>query len=244
MNACHRSPLPTGSGSRQSETNRFNFVWFEHVKRSLVELNLPNLWYTNENAKHSRVVSLIKRQTKSLHRDRWLFDLANNSQCNVYRLHKLSWGMSRYLTILNTNKRVPLTKFLTRNHYLPINANMFKKQNGEVKPTTCPLCCEQAPGDEIHYLLKCSAFNKDRKRYPFLTSILPTESESEKFHKVFECDDYNVLSKLSKFIRKILSTFTPQEEEAPLEELPVRKTHVTRVGRTSTRPKYLNDFFV
>ena len=247
VSTCHGSRMQLGGGANlpSSETRRFNFIWLEHVRRTLSELNLDHVWYTDSSAKYSRIEKLIKKQSNAQFHNKWLYDIANNSQCGVYRLYKRVWGMSNYLALLDAKRRVPITKFLTRNHFLPINANRFRKADEPVKPTTCTLCPDQVTGDELHYLLHCSAFADIRKCCPTLSNEpLTVEQEIDKFGEVFASSDPTFLSKLSKFISKILDTFTPQVEDEPLIELPIRKTHVTRAGRTSVRPRHLKDFFV
>ena len=153
--------------------------------------------------------------------------------------------MSEYLTILDAKRRAAITKFLTGNHYLPINANRFKKPDEPDKPTICTFCPNKGIGDELHYLLHCKAFDKDRNYCPHLECIALSDSPaSEKFDQIFARNDPGALSKLSKFIGKILDFFTPRDDEDTLTELPVRKIHVTRAGRTSVRPKHLDAFFV
>ena len=114
----------------KSVSNSINFDWFEHVKSSLVS----HLWYTDGNAKQSHIKGIIKRRINSFYHDKWLADVVRNSQCRVYRIYKRAWGMSEYLTILDAKRRIPITKFLTGNHYLPVNANRFKKSDEPDKP--------------------------------------------------------------------------------------------------------------
>ena len=233
-----------GPSPNHSKETRFNFDWFDYVNRSLSDLKLANMWYTNGSAKYSSIERIIKRQSKANFYDKWLQDIDSHSQCGVYKLHKRTWGMSGYLNILNANRRATVTKFLTRNHYLPINANRFKKPNDPVKSELCTLCPDQAIGDELNYLFQCRAFDKVRKVCPVLSNVsLATDYEAA-FGEVFACIDHKALNKLSKFISIVLDTFTPHAEDEPLTELPIRKSHVTRAGRTSVRPKHLNDFFV
>ena len=248
INTCQGGRMQAGGGENppNSETSRFNFMWLDHVKRSLSELNLAHLWYTDGRTNSVKIVNLIKKRSKALFYEKWLYDIANNSQCEVYQLFKQTWGLSNYLTLLDAKRRVPLSKFLTRNHYLPINANRFKKSGEPDKSTMCALCPDQVPGDELHYLFHCSAFDDIRKCCPILSKNPPTTVDQAhvKFGEVFTSRDRTILSKLSKLISKILDTFTPLIEDEPLIELPIRKTHVTRAGRTSVRPKHLNDYFV
>ena len=247
MNTCHGSQIQSGGGVTTPHHNKetqFNFDWFDYVKRSLSDLKLANLWYTNCTAKYSSIERIIKRQSKANFYDKWLQDIDNNSQCGVYKLHKRAWGMSGYLNILDAKRRVTITKFLTKNHFLPINANRFKKPDEPVKSVLCTLCPDQAIGDEIHYLLHCRFFDKVRKLCPLLSNESLATDHEAKFGEVFACNDRKALTKLSKFISIVLDTFTPYAEDEPLTELPIRKSHVTRAGRTSVRPKHLNDFFV
>ena len=247
ISTCHGSRmLPQSGASLPAEPSLFNFSWFAHVKCLLSELELDYMWYTDCSANYSSIVSQIKKHSKALFYEKWLNTVANNSQCDVYRLHKRAWGLSDYLTQLDAKKRVPITKFLTRNHYLPVNANKFKKADEPAKSTVCALCTRGETGDELHYLFRCSAFDGIRKYHPILlnSNLLTVDEAKGKFGEVFTCTDSKVLSNLSIFIDEIMDTFTPEVEDEPLTELPIRKSHVTRAGRASVRPKHLNDFFV
>ena len=58
-------------------------------------------------------------------------------------------------------------------------------------------------------------------------------------------DDLQSLISLSKFISSILDRFSDYDKTIRLTELEVRKTHTTRAGRISQRPKFLmENYFV
>ena len=65
------------------------------------------------------------------------------------------------------------------------------------------ICDSRSLGDEFHYLFQCSYFENERKM------LLPKEFISNpnivKFHDLFNTDNYNVMFKVAKCCKIVLS---------------------------------------
>ena len=138
--------------------------------------------------------------------------------------------LSPYLTVLPLNLRIPICRFRTRCHNLPVCAQRFNKNVSESK-LKCPLCDLNDVGDEFHYIFKCNAFSAVRDKFiPTRFSKLPN---SIKFQELFDSSDSKTLTHLAKFISIVLESFTYEKEDSPVK---LRSTHTTRAGRISKPP--------
>ena len=129
----------------------------------------------------------------------WKSDLENSSKAFSYRIFKTEHGFEKYLDILNERDRITLTRFRTTNHRLPIETGRWL--NIDRNDRTCTLCNSNKLGDEFHYLLECSSFHDDSRRY--LGNYFTYRCNILKFRQLLQNDNVSKLRKLCTFIRTI-----------------------------------------
>ena len=83
---------------------------------------------------------------------------------------------------------------------MPIEKGQF--MNIERHGRKCPHC--NTIGDEYHYLFECIFFSDERKN--LLKPYFYTHTNTLKFSQLFN-SKYNVICKLSKFVKIIMSHF-------------------------------------
>lgn len=120
-----------------------------------------------------------------------------------YILLKDDFSFEQYLTILPRSKCIPLIKYRTANHFLPVE--MLRWQAIDISDRKCTLCDKQDTADEFHYLFICEHFESLRKIYirPYyykMPYIL-------KYKELFSSKSPLKLSKLSKFVSLIMKEF-------------------------------------
>ena len=243
-------PVLTGLQGKHTPIHRadkescYDFKWLSHLRQSLNGLGLGYL-FDQPMADPKNIALVVKRRINDVRTQVWQGEIREHPECVNYRMFKNEWGLSPYLSLLSLEQRTILTKFRTRNHYLPVCPNSHFKRKTEdsaskiVKDSHCPLCTINEIGDEYHYIFKCPAFAADRKK---LIDVRYTNRHNAlKFQELFESNDIEVLGKLAKFTHIIMSTFASDKPWSPLR---VKASCTLRSGRVTKRPLKLNDFFV
>ena len=96
-----------------------------------------------------------------------------------------------------------LTKFRTCNNRLPVNVGRYTGVNREER--ICNLCNENAIADECHVLLKCSNDDLVRWRDMYIPSYYTLRPTNFKFVELVQNTNVNILTKLSVFIKLVMS---------------------------------------
>ena len=121
----------------------------------------------------------------------------------------LSLYLSSHLTF---KERRALTKFRTSSHNLPIETDRYEGIDDR-NHRLCPLCNE-AIGDEAHYLTECSFDPFVKIRSPMLSLVcnkfpaFPTLNKTEKAVFLIDNPDVQILSQLGRVAHEIMVTFT------------------------------------
>ena len=106
-----------------------------------------------------------------------------------------------YLTMLKTSDSISLAKFRCGNHKLPIS----NRYQNDTTHSLCPLCNTGEIGDEMHYILTCSALKYERKKY--VKSHFYKRPNIIKFDKLFNSKNVSELTNLAKFTKLIMTMF-------------------------------------
>ena len=126
-----------------------------------------------------------------------------NSTCYNYRAMTVVKKNQEYLLKLPKYYATVLYKFKCSNHYLPIVKGRHLKI--PLDDRKCTLCNLNEIGDEFHYLLKCSFFSDQRKKY--LMRYYYTQPNMLKMLNLFESTDYTDMMNLAKFVDIIVRQF-------------------------------------
>ena len=119
------------------------------------------------------------------------------------KLFKENLKIESYLKILSKSSYIPLIKFRTANHKLPVEIGRWENiPHAEWK---CTLCNKNDIGDEFHYLLVCPYFATERTR--LLKPYFFRRPNILKFKSLLVCTNKIILTNVSKFVRLILNTF-------------------------------------
>ena len=126
---------------------------------------------------------------------------------------KTDFGLSFHLNSqLNFKERRALTKFRTSSHNLPVETARYEGVEDR-SHRLCPLCNE-AIGDEAHYLTECSYEPFIELRTPLLTLVnnkypnFPSLNKTDKTVHLLNNPDIQILAQVGKFAHEIMVTFT------------------------------------
>ena len=122
-----------------------------------------DLWINqNQNIpKHTR--QTVKKILIDQFVQNWHPSLNRSSKGNYYKLLKDVPSLDAYLTIIPKGLYIPLIKYRTSNHFLPIET--LRWQGIDISERKCSLCEKQDTADEYHYLLICKHFENERNLY-------------------------------------------------------------------------------
>ncbi len=136
----------------------------------------------------------------------WHNTLDTSTACHSYSDYKEKLEPEPYLTLLEGNLRIPLTKFRCSNNYLPIVTGRY--DNTPRQERLCLMCDSQEVGDEFHYLFKCSFFDNDRRIY--IDNHYLTCPNVLDMKQLLNSNDKDVLEKLSRFVSLIMKQLKPK----------------------------------
>ena len=129
-----------------------------------------------------------------------------NYQLSKSIVHEIKFGDIAVM-ILPRAKYIPLLKYRTANHFLPIET--LRWQSIDISERKCTLCDNnQDTADEFHYLFICKYFDAQRKQY-----IKPNYFRRPnilKYKDLFSSKSQEKLSNLSKFVTIIMKEFKRQ----------------------------------
>ena len=162
-----------------------------------------DLWENQSVNMHTGVHHCIKNILKDQFIQRWNQQLSNSSKGLNYSLYKTEFSFEEYLNILPRNKYLPLIKYRTANHYLPIET--LRWQSIDVSERKCRLCNAHDIGDEFHYLFVCENFKDVRHQY--INTYYFKHPNILKYKELLSSKSPLKLSKLSKFVAIIMSQF-------------------------------------
>ena len=131
-----------------------------------------------------------------------LFKYGERRKCINYRIFKNHFKLEKYLIDLPDNLRKILTKFRCRNHRLVCRLNVDATKTS--RPMRLCHYCREDIGDEYHYLLICSHFKNERKRYESKFWKRPSTFMLKKLMNDSNPDN---IQKISLFIKCILTKF-------------------------------------
>ena len=182
------------------DENTFRSKWCNKINDILNNTGLSFLW-NFDGVNSNQLKKIIKQQQLDSFSQNWNSAAYENSLCTNYRIYKTQFGFEPYLTLLDSDLRIALAKYRCGSHNLPISIEIYKPID---ERNLCPLCHDDH-GDEYHYIMTCTAFDKTRAR--FLDAKFRMKPNTIKFRELFSSPDKVVLVKLCKFIKIILHIF-------------------------------------
>lgn len=146
------------------DKNDYKSAWMNTVKTTLDQLQLGYLWDTDPNYLNpNSLKAVFDKRLNMYYREQWADNLVESSACDFYVKFKSNLKLEPYLTLLEPKFAVPLAKFRSNNHRLPIVTGRYNNIPREDR--LCKLCQYNSIGDEYHYLMTCEYFKPERDIY-------------------------------------------------------------------------------
>ena len=188
--------------------NEFNAGIYEHkwikcIKEILISVGKYNLFSSEFINNPKAVIFSIGQTLLDLYIQDWNNRISESFKGKNYSVFKNIISLEPYLIYLPRSFYLPLCKFRTGNHKLPIETGRW--ENIPLNERMCILCNLDI-GDEFHYLFKCPYFTEERVRY--LKPYFYTRPNMIKFNLLLSTKNLSALTNLSKYVDIIMKTFT------------------------------------
>ena len=181
------------------------YKWLNFIRNILISVGKVDLFnaYNIENPKSTK--SQIIKSLNDLYIQKWHSETEESSKGTNYKLFKDNQQFEAYLNILTRKSYIPLIKFRTGNHRLPVEVGRWERPKIPLHERICTLCNTNDIGDEFHYILTCPTLATERNS--LLKPYYFRRPNILKFKELLNTRNKNTLSKLSKFVELIMSKF-------------------------------------
>ena len=180
------------------------FKWINHIKEILISIGRPEMLDLKIINNPKAVKGNITKTLHDLSIQEWNAKLSESSKGRNYNVFKEQIEFESYLRLLPRQLYIPLIKFRTSNHRLPVEVGRW---NGtHYTDRKCTLCDKNDLGDEFHYLLTCPYFLTERCN--LLKPYFYKRPNIVKFKSLLSSTNRKVLANLSKFVTIIMNNFT------------------------------------
>lgn len=180
-----------------------NSKWLLCIQSIFAEVGRPDIWYSQQNCQIRTMGRLIRKILIDQNIQHWNSKASQSSKALTYFCFKQELNFEKYFTLLPRKLYLPLFKFRTGNHKLPVETGRW--DGTYISDRKCPLCSINDIGDEYHYIFKCSYFQKERSNY--LKPYYYRRPNMLKFGELLRSTNVSFLIKLSKFVEIILKAF-------------------------------------
>ena len=161
--------------------------------------------------KNCHEVDILKRKSiirycKDMYIQFWKKKITSESKMRTYILYKNNFCYEKYLDILATELRKPLTQFRISAHNLEIERGRYTRP---VTPVNQRICrrCNASTDSELHFLFECGLFTSQREQlFINLTENCPlftTLSDENKLQYLLNSEG-SALTEIAVFLKKFL----------------------------------------
>lgn len=182
-----------------------NNKWITHIKTILNHTGFYNLWINQTTITGKSTHKFIKHRLIDQFKQEWHAKLGNSSKGTTYLSFKDNIDFETYLTILPQSLRLSMFHYRTGNHRLPIETGRWRQSFVPHESRKCTLCTTNDIGDEMHYLLICPFFERNRHKY--IPVKYSTRPNMLKFNDLMNSNNEDTLINLALFMRYIMKEF-------------------------------------
>ena len=140
--------------------NGRNLKWIDFIKDILISVGRIDLFYKTVIDNSKVIKANIIQTIKDLNIQNSNSHLLDSSKGRNYALFKANTEIENYLLSLTKRTYIPLLKFRTANHKLPVKKGCW--DNVPYADIKCNLCHTNDLGDVFHYLLVYSIFDPEK----------------------------------------------------------------------------------
>ena len=180
---------------------RTNSKWLNYIKDILTSVGKPHLFYQQQIFNPNSTKNLIVQTLKDQHIQNWNSKLQESNKGRNYSIYKEDIIMEYYLKNSFKSIYVPILRFRTANHKLPVEKGRW--ENIPYEDRKCQACDKNEIGDEFHYLFTCPAFSNERTH--LIKPYYYNRPNILKLKQLMQSRNKNTLMNLSKFLKHIMT---------------------------------------
>ena len=174
--------------------------WLNY-KDIITSVGKPHLFYQQHIFKPNSTKHLIVQTLKDQHIQNWNSKLQESNKGRNYSIYKEDIIMEYYLINNFKSIYVPILRFRTANHKLPVEKGRW--ENIPYEDRKCQACEKHEIGDEFHYLFTCQAFVNERTH--LIRPYYYNRPNILKLKQPMQTRNKNTLINLSKFLKHIMT---------------------------------------
>ena len=178
------------------KNNIYSCKWILFIEKILQDVGLNYIWLSNVVTNINWLCREVQNRLQMQYIQEWNSVVHNSPKCINYQTFKTEFKMEFYISELQPKFYIPIARFRTTNHKLPIERGRW--ENIERSQRICTLCNRDEMGDEFHYLFECDFFKKTRTIY--LPKFYQRHANILKFQKLMSVRNLKLLQQLSRFI--------------------------------------------
>ena len=181
-----------------------NYKWLNHIRQILISTGRYELLSKTFIDNPKAVKVKITQTLTDLYVQEWHTKVVVSSKGRNYNIFKDNLNFEPYLKILPKNAYIPIIKYRTANHKLPVETGRW--ENTPYRERKCILCNKNDTGDEFHYLFICPFFMKER--CDLLKPYYYRRPNILKYKDLLTSRNKNILLNLAKFVKIIMNKFS------------------------------------
>ncbi|MCU7800877.1 MAG: reverse transcriptase family protein [gamma proteobacterium symbiont of Lucinoma myriamae] len=185
-------------------SGNYEHKWITSIKQILTSVGRMDLFNADFINNPRAVKRSINRTLSDIYIQEWKAKADSSSKAITYFSFKQDIKFENYLASLPRNSYLPLIKFRTGNHKLPVETGRW--ENIPLNERKCSLCNLNDIGDEFHYLFKCTYFSSERNE--LLKAYFYKRPNILKFSELLTSNNEACLKRLSKFVNIIMNKFS------------------------------------
>ena len=184
------------------EENEYKSCWIHKIKNILDSCGMSNVWENPENFNPTWIATSVEMKLKDMGRQMWHTEIERNVLCINYRLFKTEHNFEKYILELDVQNIIPLCRFRSGCHRLPVATERYNSQENH---HSCTLCNSNDIGDEYHYVLICPVIKEAREK--FIKPYYYQRPSALKMKQLFNSNSIKELVNLAKYVKYIMSLF-------------------------------------
>ncbi|MCG8429717.1 MAG: reverse transcriptase family protein [Candidatus Omnitrophica bacterium] len=136
--------------------------WCTHVKNILQQFDLLSVW-ENQGAKYKKkILRILRSKMHENYEKCWRRHIFESGKLRTYRLFKCSFSLEKYITFSKFKDRKNFSKLRISTHKLHIETGRHQRPQVPSDMRFCEFCSNFVE-DEMHFVLDCSKYEKERK---------------------------------------------------------------------------------
>jgi len=175
--------------------------WASHIKNTLDELGLSNIWADQttiiNQTDQTFIYNTIKQRLLDNYKQSWYSEINNSPRLMSYCRFKNTFELEPYLDFITNKKyKTSLTRFRLSSHRLEIERGRYNNILRENRK--CKFCNGHAIENEYHFLLVCPLYREIRKKH--LKSYFQRWPTFNKFDFLMQSANKRDIISLAKYI--------------------------------------------